>query len=116
MNKKKVSTFLLMVIPLSIASYLQTSYALFSVTPKKQSSKVSSKTAPIDINHADLNELLKLKGVGPKKAKVIIAYRNTHGPFKSINDLTKIKGFNNKTVMRLLIKNKDRLAMGLRRR
>ena len=33
-----------------------------------------------------------LKRIGEKKAAAIVAYRNQHGAFKSIKDLTNVKG------------------------
>lgn len=42
----------------------------------------------IDINKADKAELMSIKGIGDKKADLIIAYR----PYQSIWDLSKIDG------------------------
>ena len=39
-------------------------------------------TAPVDINHATVTELTTLKGLGPKKAAMIVAYRKAHGDFR----------------------------------
>ena len=46
----------------------------------------------ININTADKDGLMSIKGVGDKRAQAIIAYREEHGPFKSIEQLTEIKG------------------------
>ena len=46
----------------------------------------------ININTADKAELMKLPGIGEKKAEDIIAYRESHGPFKAIEDIKKISG------------------------
>ena len=56
-------------------------------------------SASVNINTADLETLVaELKGIGPKKAKAIIAYRNEHGSFKSVDDLIKIKGISKRIV------------------
>jgi len=46
----------------------------------------------LDINRAVLNELTMLSGIGPVLAGRIIAYREEHGPFRSKEDITKVKG------------------------
>jgi competence protein ComEA len=48
---------------------------------------------PVNINTADATTLAKeLKGVGPKLADAIVEYRQKHGPFKSADELTLVKG------------------------
>lgn len=54
--------------------------------------------AAVDINSATVEQLDGLKGVGPAKAQAIIEYRTKNGPFKSVDDLEKVKGFGKKTV------------------
>lgn len=46
----------------------------------------------IDINKATAEELEKLPGIGSKTAKNIIEYRERFGPFRSIEELLKVKG------------------------
>ena len=46
----------------------------------------------ININTAGVDELCKLKGIGEKRAKDIIEYRDTHGSFAKIEDIMKVKG------------------------
>ncbi|HNO74182.1 ComEA family DNA-binding protein [Nitrosomonas mobilis] len=55
----------------------------------------------VDINTATQSELETLKGIGPAKAKAIIEYRNQVGQFKSVNELTRVKGIGTNTVQKL---------------
>jgi comEA protein len=64
---------------------------------KKRRSTQILKAESIDINHANLNELQKLPRIGPAMAGRIIEYRNTNGPFKSLEELKQIKGIGKKT-------------------
>jgi competence protein ComEA len=51
----------------------------------------------VNINTADAQTLAtELKGVGEKKAQAIVDYRNENGPFKSITDLSSVKGIGDK--------------------
>jgi competence protein ComEA len=53
----------------------------------------------VNINSASATELAEsLDGIGEAKAKAIIAYRTTHGGFKSADELTEVKGIGLKTV------------------
>lgn len=48
--------------------------------------------ALIDINSAGIGELDQLPGVGPAISQRIIDYRETNGPFESIEELDEIEG------------------------
>lgn len=63
----------------------------------------------VDINTADAQTLAAaLDNVGMAKAEAIIAYRQQHGPFTSVDQLTDVTGIGAKTVER----NRDRLTVG----
>lgn len=51
---------------------------------------------PININSANIYDLMHLPGIGPKTADKIIYYRNTYGTFKSVQQIIKIKGIGQK--------------------
>jgi competence protein ComEA len=54
---------------------------------------------PVDVNTADAETIsAELKGIGMTKAKAIIDYREKHGPFRSADDLTLVKGIGERTV------------------
>ncbi len=64
---------------------------------------------PVDINTADAATLASaMNGVGEKKAATIVAYREAHGPFRRVEDLSNVKGIGASTVE----KNRDNLAVG----
>ncbi len=47
----------------------------------------------IDLNKADVSALTgSFKGIGKKKAEAIIAYRDSHQGFKSLEELAEVKG------------------------
>ena len=53
----------------------------------------------VDINTADAETIsAELKGVGLAKAKAIVEYRKKHGPFRSAEDLSLVKGIGERTV------------------
>ena len=51
-----------------------------------------------NINTANIAELQQLKGIGAKKAADIIAYREKHGEFKSVDELINVKGIGKVTL------------------
>ena len=56
----------------------------------------------IDINRAGREQLMLLPGIGPVTADHILADRQSNGPFRTVNDLTRIKGIKGKTLEKLL--------------
>jgi competence protein ComEA len=54
----------------------------------------------VNLNTADAGALGLLPGVGPAKAAQIVAYRKRH-PFRTVDELVRIKGIGRKMVRRL---------------
>ena len=53
----------------------------------------------VDVNTADAETIsAELNGVGLSKAKAIVEYREKHGPFRSVDDLSLVKGIGERTV------------------
>lgn len=46
----------------------------------------------IDVNTADAYDLQRLPGIGEKRAQDIIAWREEHGPFQTVDELTNVSG------------------------
>ena len=62
----------------------------------------------VDINSANKEELMSIKGVGEKKADLIIEYRKAHNCFKNVDEIKEVKGFGDK----FLAKNRANLSAG----
>lgn len=58
----------------------------------------TSASKKININTATAEELKQLNGIGPSKAKAIVDYREEHGKFQSVDELTKVPGVGEKTL------------------
>jgi len=50
----------------------------------------------INVNTATVEQLQSVKGIGPKTAQAIVAYRSDHGDFKSVDELEDVKGIGEK--------------------
>jgi competence protein ComEA len=48
--------------------------------------------AIVNVNKATVEELIKVRGIGPVMAKRIVEYRDKNGAFKSIDDLMQVHG------------------------
>ncbi len=61
----------------------------------------------VNINTASVEELITLDRIGQKYAERIIQYRETNGPFVTVEDITMVKGIGQKT----LDANRDRMTV-----
>lgn len=61
----------------------------------------SADNGKIDVNSAPVSKLTELPGIGEKKAQAIVDYRNAHGPFTKVSDLTKVKGIGMKMLEKM---------------
>jgi len=52
----------------------------------------------VDVNADPVTELVRLNGIGEALAARIVAYREEHGPFASLDDLTNVSGIGPATV------------------
>ena len=61
----------------------------------------------INVNTADAAALEGLPGIGQTRAAAIIAFREEHGPFRSISDLMQVQGIGEGILNRI----KDRICV-----
>lgn len=57
--------------------------------------------AAVDVNSASAQQLEAVKGIGPAKARAIIDYRTRNGPFRSLDDLSKVDGIGPKSLEKM---------------
>jgi competence protein ComEA len=72
---------------------------------------VGANAGPVNINSANAATLSQeLKGIGMKRAQAIVDYRQKHGPFKSADELTLVKGIGPAVIAR----NRDSIRTDVR--
>ena len=52
----------------------------------------------LDLNTASQGDLIRLPGIGEKKAAAILAWREENGPFQTVEDLLSVDGIGEKTL------------------
>ena len=68
----------------------------------------AEQAAKVNLNAADAETLRRdLFGIGAAKAKAIVAYRDSNGPFTAVDELLEMKGIGKA----LLEKNRERLSL-----
>lgn len=85
LGKLVLSTFLV----LGLSSVVP----VFAEDKSSMTDVAAESVATVNINKASAEELANtLTGVGVKKAELIVQYREAHGDFKSVEELTNVKG------------------------
>lgn len=85
-----------------------------AVSPQMQTAPTTAATAaaetvpeetvsfPVNINTADADTLTALPGIGQVLAERIVAYRRQNGPFRVIEEITKVEGIGEKKAEAIL--------------
>ncbi|MFX3616026.1 MAG: helix-hairpin-helix domain-containing protein [Sporolactobacillus sp.] len=67
----------------------------------ENSSGSTSEEPMVNINTADETGLQELPGIGPAKAQAILQYREQHGEFKTVDELTNVSGIGDKSLEKM---------------
>lgn len=73
---------------------------MFQTQLTSMDTNTSYPSQKVRINHATIEELKKLNGIGEAKARAIWDYRQEHGPFRSLEELANVPGIGEKTVQK----------------
>ncbi|MBT3219702.1 MAG: hypothetical protein HN348_11470, partial [Proteobacteria bacterium] len=73
----------------------------YATTVTVEETTVGGGVAKVNVNTADAAELDTLPGIGPAYAERIIDFRQTNGPFQSVDDMVGVRGIGNTTLNKL---------------
>lgn len=68
-----------------------------SLTTEEQTDETETETTQVDINKAEKEALMTLKGIGNSKAENILSYREENGLFETIEDIKNVSGIGEAT-------------------
>ena len=97
---KKFNSVVL-VIGFTLCSLAAYSNVTIAAPGKEKAKTVQMNMQKINLNTATVKQLLSLPGIGKKKASAIVDYRQKNGKFKSLEDLTAVKGIGEKMIKKL---------------
>ncbi len=92
---------------LVISSFTTLALPVTAAPAAGQQLAAASEQAQVNINQASAELIAEvLTGIGLKRAQAIVSFRDSHGPFKSAEDLLQVKGVGEATLQ----KNRSRLS------
>ncbi|MBQ7132429.1 MAG: helix-hairpin-helix domain-containing protein [Oscillospiraceae bacterium] len=112
--KRQTSLYILLVATASVALIIyenaDNEREPFSISPNISSSLTSESyytnsntpSQPIDLNIADIDDLILIEGISQSVAQSIIDYRNENGGFSDLSELYNIDGIEEETIEKLL--------------
>ena len=80
-----------------------------AIQPADPGSETTDANGVVNINTADAAALKSLSGIGDAKAQAILAYREEHGFFSSIEEIMQVPGIKESTFSAI----KDKIAVKL---
>jgi len=110
-NKEKIMKKSLLYVSILLTSLAVSGFAKTTTHHGHHHKQEAAAISAVNVNNASAEELIKLKGVGGKKAQAIVAYRKQHGSFKSVDDLAQVKGIGTKMLERIERENPGKLTV-----
>lgn len=100
--KPRTTAIVLSLVLAVVLGVLGGNSSAFAQAQKSTEAAVATSAANVvNINSADAQTLANaLKGVGESRAREIVRYRETYGPFASAEELTEVKGIGKSTLDR----------------
>ena len=86
--------------PSSLEEFQVVARAVEPPRPPEQVAEVHE-AGPLNLNEATALQLQRLPSIGPKMAERILQYRGVHGPFKTVEELQKVRGIGVHTIAKL---------------
>ena len=101
LNKKsKIFLYIIIFVLLAVEHFEKDAFVMETVATEDyipyESDTKEVADGKININSADTEQLVKLKGIGEKMSERIIKYRQENGPFMSIEEIMKVSGISEK--------------------
>lgn len=63
-------------------------------SPSSKTAVNNKQSKLVNLNQANEKTLRSVKGISRARARAIVKYREINGPFQTVDDLAKVKGFN----------------------
>lgn len=82
----------ILVVVLMLVALVAVAANAATVTRHDEVTVATTHAGPVNINTADVKELMTLEGVGEKVAEKIVEYRVEHGPFHKPEEIRKVHG------------------------
>ena len=103
---KKIN--LLIISLLVTFAFAQPTFAIAKDTGENATKVETKEQLKLNLNSDDAKEIARvLTGIGMKKAVSIVEYRDSHGGFKSIDELASVKGIG----VKIIAKNQGRIFL-----
>jgi len=86
---------------LAVAATVLAAGATVVAAAPSSEGKAARADVVVDVNTASEKDLQSVPGIGPALAKRIVEFRDEHGAFERVDDLLKVRGIGEKSLVKL---------------